>query len=71
MDPEAFAAEIENRADVLKVDDKEQISELLMSVGSSRNHQFAAVLYYEGRDYPEIFFMDEKHAPEFIKQHFK
>ena len=72
MDSREIAAKIESRADALKVEDKEQIGELLQSTtGWLRNYQYTAVIHYNGRKQAEVVYMDEKHAPEFVKEHFR
>jgi len=71
MSSREIAAHIENREDALKVEDKKQIDELLQrTTGWLPNHQYAAVIHYDGSKQFDVVFMDEQHAPEFIKEHF-
>ncbi|MBB6447736.1 DUF6449 domain-containing protein [Bacillus benzoevorans] len=72
MDPREIADEIENRADMLKVEDKKQMDELLQcTTGWLQKHRYVAVIHYSGRKQVDVVYMDESHAPQFVKEHFR
>jgi ABC-2 type transport system permease protein len=70
VDYEKIKNEIEKSTDKLDITDKEQIQEMLDNASPNPNHEYAAVFYYHFGDYFEVMFFDEKHAPDFIKEHF-
>jgi ABC-2 type transport system permease protein len=72
MDPREIAAEIEGRTDAVKIEDKKQISELLQrTTGWLQKHQYIAVIHYSERKQVDVMYMDDSHAPEFVKEHFR
>lgn len=71
MDSREIAAEIENRTDAVKIENKKQIDELLQrTTGWLQKHQYVAVIHYRGEKQVDVVHMDEKHAPQFVKEHF-
>ncbi|HJV32321.1 MAG TPA: DUF6449 domain-containing protein [Bacillales bacterium] len=59
---------IKEDPEALKITDKKQIKESL-HLASARNGDYMAVIYEQ--NYEETIFFDEKHVPDFIKEHFK
>ena len=71
MDSREIASEIEGRSDALKVEDKEQIGELLQSTtGWLRNHQYTTVIHYSGRKQIDVVYMDEQTCTGICKRIF-
>jgi ABC-2 type transport system permease protein len=68
--PEQIAEEMETRSDVLNVTDKDQIGGILNSVGWGRKHKYMVVFRYKYDNTSEILYLDEEHAPEFVKNYF-
>lgn len=68
--PEQIAEEMETRADVLNITDKDQIGELLNSAGWGRTHKYMVVFRYDYNNMSDILYLDEEHAPEFVKNYF-
>lgn len=71
VDFEKVKNEVKKNQDKLDVTDKGKIQELLDNASSEPNHEYMAVFYYRFGDYFEVMSFDEKHAPDFIKEHFK
>lgn len=72
MDSREIAADIESRTDALIVKDKQQIDELLPRItGWMQKPKYTAVITYKSRNQFDIVYMDEKHAPEFVKKNFR
>ncbi|WP_404332679.1 DUF6449 domain-containing protein [Mesobacillus maritimus] len=68
--PEQIAEDMETRSDVLNITDKDQIGELLNSAGWGRTHKYMVVFRYDYNDMSDILYLDEEHAPEFVKNYF-
>lgn len=72
MGTDEIAAAIEKRSDVLEIKDEEQIGAMLTSsTGWLRKYRYIAVVHYGGSDQYNVVYMDERHAPEFVKKHFQ
>ena len=58
---------IESQSDVLHVTDKERINEAYHAA-SRHSHEYIVFVYYHDKQRePEILYMDEQHAPPFVK----
>ena len=72
IDPADIIKDVENQVDILKITDKKQIEQSLNQVGSGRyKNKYVAIFYSNKENYQEVFYFDENHAPDFIKDHFK
>jgi ABC-2 type transport system permease protein len=60
--------DIEKEPDVLKITDKHQIKEALHQAGGQPGDYMAVI---HAHNYEETIFFDERHVPDFIKDHFK
>ncbi|ULT57640.1 DUF6449 domain-containing protein [Neobacillus drentensis] len=70
-DIEKIKREIEKSKEALDVTNKGQIDQMLNNASMNSNHEYMAVFYFRTGHYYEVMFFDEKHAPEFMKDHFK
>ena len=70
-DIEKVKTDIEKSTDTLDVTNKGQIEQLLNNESADPNNDYTAVFYFSSAHYYEVMFFDEKHAPDFIKDHFK
>lgn len=70
-DIEKIKKEIEKSSNALDVTNKDQLEKLLNNASPDPTHEYQAVFYYQFGDYYEVMSFDEKHAPDFIKDHFK
>jgi ABC-2 type transport system permease protein len=70
VDPREVAQQLRNSAEVLEVSDRKQVEELLDSAGYSPDHKYIILMKYKGHNYYDALFMDEEHAPEFIRSQF-
>ncbi|MGG1676938.1 multidrug ABC transporter permease [Neobacillus sp. NRS-1170] len=71
VDLENIKNEVEKSADKFDVTNKEQIQKMLDNASPDSSHGYVSIFYYHFGDYFEVMFFDEKHAPEFVKGHFK
>ncbi|MBM7650924.1 DUF6449 domain-containing protein [Neobacillus cucumis] len=70
-DIEKVKTDIEKSTDTLDVTNKGQIERMLNNTSTDSNNDYTAVFYFRTGHYYEVLFFDEKHAPDFIKDHFK
>ncbi|PGV47835.1 DUF6449 domain-containing protein [Bacillus sp. AFS037270] len=70
-DIEIIKSDIEKSRDTLDVTNKGQIEQMLNNASADPHHEYMAVFYFGSAHYYEVMFFDEKHAPDFIKDHFK
>lgn len=70
-DIEKIKKEIEKSSHTLDVTNKGQLEKLLNNASPDPTHEYQAVFYYQFGGYYEVMSFDEKHAPDFIKDHFK
>ncbi|MEH7547875.1 DUF6449 domain-containing protein [Neobacillus vireti] len=70
-DIEIIKSDIEKSKDTMDVTNKGQIEQMLNNASADSNHEYMAVFYFGSAHYYEVMFFDEKHAPEFIKDHYK
>jgi ABC-2 type transport system permease protein len=70
-DPKKIIRDVEKSGISLDVTDKKQIELLLNNVNSDSNQEYKAVFYYKTGHYSDIYFFDEEHAPDFVKEHIK
>ncbi|PLS03728.1 DUF6449 domain-containing protein [Neobacillus cucumis] len=70
-DVEKVKTDIEKSTDTLDVTNKDQIEQMLNNVSADSNNDYTAVFYFRSGHYYEVMYFDEKHAPAFIKDHFK
>jgi ABC-2 type transport system permease protein len=72
IDPTKIIKQVQDNDEAIKITDKEQIGQLINRAGTWVNHQYVAVISYKNKgNYQEVYFYDERHAPDFIKKHFK
>ncbi|MEH7418456.1 DUF6449 domain-containing protein [Neobacillus drentensis] len=70
-DIEIIKSNLEKSRDTLDVTNKGQIEQMLNNASADPNHEYMAVFYFRSAHYYEVMFFDEKHAPDFVKDHFK
>jgi ABC-2 type transport system permease protein len=67
-----ISKEVEKDPNKLKVTDKKQIELALETAVVGKTHKYIAIMYYKNSgNYSEVFYYNEEHAPDFIKEHFK
>ena len=69
-DPEREAEQIQKDPQTLKITDPGQMNEAINSASVGRK-EYLCVFTYKGGNFHEIFYFDDKHVPDFIKEHFK
>ncbi len=70
FDPNTIIKKAENEANKLNITDKAQLSEALQQA-SLRRGDYVALFYYKQSKSPELFYFDQEHAPEFVKNALK
>jgi ABC-2 type transport system permease protein len=70
-DSKKIIRNVEESGNSLDVTAKEQIELLLNQTSSDINQEYKAVFYYKTGNYSDVYFFDEEHAPEFVKEHIK
>lgn len=66
MDPGLIPKKVEDQTNKLSLTDKGQITDALNLAGT-RSSDYIALFYYKQGKYPEIFYYDEEHAPDYVK----
>ncbi|MCM3584147.1 DUF6449 domain-containing protein [Mesobacillus maritimus] len=69
--PDLIEEKIENSTEVLEIKDIKQIKEVLTNAGWGRTHHYIAIFHFKEGNYSERLYLDEEHAPEFVKAFFK
>ena len=67
FDPNTMIKKAENEANKLNLTDKGQLSEALQQASLLRG-EYVALFYYKQNKYPELFYFDQEHAPNFVKK---
>ncbi|WP_053363041.1 DUF6449 domain-containing protein [Bacillus sp. FJAT-27251] len=71
VDPTDAAQRLKNTAKVLEVREPEQIRDLLETASYGPDRKYIVLIKYKGYDYYDALFLDEEHAPGFIRSDFK
>ncbi|AGK53918.1 hypothetical protein B1NLA3E_10820 [Bacillus sp. 1NLA3E] len=71
VDMDENIKEIEKRKHLLKITDKRQIAQSLNQVGSRYKNKYIAIFYFNDGNYQEVYYLNEEHTPDFIKNYFK
>ncbi|MCQ6281913.1 DUF6449 domain-containing protein [Bacillus sp. EB600] len=69
--PDLVVQEMEKQAGIIKVTDKQQMKSTIDHAGVLNTGNYAVVFRYkQGRNY-EVFYFDDKHVPDFVKEQIK
>lgn len=69
LDMNELISDIENSDNPLTITKEEQIEQCLQQAGTIAKQKYAAAVYYKGGP-TEVFFFDDIHVPEIVKNHF-
>jgi len=70
-DPEVVERKAAKQPGALKVTNKQQLKSSLDSAGVLMNGRYVVVFHYKQESTPQVFYFDDQHAPDFVKQHFQ